>query len=651
LYREKGDVKASIIIPVFNKADLTRSCIDRLIKTTSPDLRCEIIIIDNASTDDTDSMLGAYKDNVAVIRNKENAGFTIACNQGAQAASGEFLVILNNDVLVQDDWLQWIVETAERDNSIGAVGAKLIFPDGTLQEAGGIIWNDASGANYGRTDDPNHPKYNYVRKVDYCSGACLLVRRNVFHEVGGFDARYAPAYYEDADLCFAVRKVGKKVVYQPRAEVIHLEGQTAGTDIKQGIKRYQEINKQKFYEKWEHELGSQFPPNVSYADSACARDYKKNILIVHPTMPAYDISAGDQRLFKIISILTTLDARITFVSSLGHVNNRLVYVLELEQMGVEVYRSDPKRFPQPQADKQDPYPMDIESILASRKYDIALLSHYDYAMRYIDEIRHLSPLTKIYLDTVDVHYLREQRMAEIFNNKDMMNEAMNVKEQELATCSKSDVVITVTSEEKNVLLRDVPDLNVKILGTIHDVVKNSPPFEKRKDLLFIGNFGHKPNVDAILFFVKEVFPIVKDRITDIKLYVVGNRPTEEINALNSEDVIVTGFVPDTHPYLDQCKVSIAPLRYGAGMKGKVGEAMQSGVPVVLTTVAAEGMDLNDRVEVLIADKPEDFAGAIEQLYMDKTLWDQLVANAKKKVEDTWSSKAVKGEVVRIFEIS
>src|SRR5206468_1794360 len=160
-----------------------------------------------------------------------NQGFIASSMDGARVSKGHYLLFLNNDTIVRRGWLRALLGTLESHPRAGLVGAKLLFPDGCLQEAGGVVWRDGSAWNYGRMDDPQKPEYNYVREVDYCSGACILIPRDLFFACGGFDTRYMPAYYEDTDLAFAVRRAGRQGLYQPRAGVIHLGGMTAGTGV------------------------------------------------------------------------------------------------------------------------------------------------------------------------------------------------------------------------------------------------------------------------------------------------------------------------------------------------------------------------------------------------------------------------------------
>jgi GT2 family glycosyltransferase len=152
----------------------------------------------------------------------------------------------------------------------GAVGGKLILPDGTLQEAGGIVFCDGSAANLGRGDNLEAAMYNYVREVDYCSAALLATRRSLFEKLDGFDERYKPAYYEDTDYCFKVREADYRVYYQPESAVIHLEGATSGMDTTRGVKRYQVINQEKFAQKWRNVLQRQ-PSRPSNSDLAAWR--------------------------------------------------------------------------------------------------------------------------------------------------------------------------------------------------------------------------------------------------------------------------------------------------------------------------------------------------------------------------------------------
>ena len=249
------------------------------------------------------------------MRNEANSGFIHSCNRGAEKARGKYLVFLNNDTLVKAGWLTALVDTFAEQPRAGIVGSKLVYPDGRLQEAGGIIWKDASGWNYGKFDDPQKPEYNCLREVDYCSAAALMIPKALFETVGGFDSRYSPGYYEDTDLAFKVRRAGYKVFYQPLSEVIHYEGATGGTDISAGAKKYQDINRSKFAEKWAAELIAK-PANGDLVSLRQAQKGSgKNILVIDHHVPFPDRDSGSLRMFQILKILHQLGHRVTFIIS------------------------------------------------------------------------------------------------------------------------------------------------------------------------------------------------------------------------------------------------------------------------------------------------------------------------------------------------
>jgi GT2 family glycosyltransferase len=179
-------------------------------------------------------------------------------NRGAEAATGDILVFLNNDTILLPGWLQPLLEVFEAHPDAGAVGGRLLYPDGRLQEAGGLVFSDGSAAKFGYGDaDPEAALYSYLREADYCSGCLLATKRSVFNGIGGFDSRYAPGFYEDTDYCFALREQGLRVYYQPESTIVHVEGATAGTDLERGPKRYQVLNAKKFARKWKTALERQ----------------------------------------------------------------------------------------------------------------------------------------------------------------------------------------------------------------------------------------------------------------------------------------------------------------------------------------------------------------------------------------------------------
>ncbi|NOX90061.1 MAG: glycosyltransferase [Calditrichaeota bacterium] len=646
--KKQSSGRVSIIIPVFNKLQFTHRCLKAILQNTRyPDY--EVIFADNGSTDDTRSYLQNLKvPNVKAVFNEQNLGYVGGCNSGARHATGDYLLFLNNDTEVQPGWLENLVRLAESRGDCGAVGAKLVYPDGKLQEAGGIIFSDGQGWNYGRGFNPDDPRFNFVRETDYCSGAALMVRKDLWERIGGFDERYAPAYYEDTDLCFAVRKEGYKVYYQPKSVVIHYEGQTAGTDLAKGFKKYQQINRQKFADKWREELKRQYPNDPANVPFASQRGIGRSILVADPFLPVYDRASGSLRLFNYLKILKRLGCHITFIARVASTDPK--YKDALQQIGIEVYENDEKALHHAglMIHKVLP-PVPYEVIFKERKFDYAILSFWYIADYYTDVIRRYSPNTKIIVDTVDIHFVREMREAELKKSKALKQKALKTKKDELGVYQKADRIWVVTGQDKKHIEDKIGNVPVDVVPNIHEEVPYQKVFDETRDLLFVGNFAHPPNGDGITYFVKEIFPLVKKSLPDVKLYVVGNNPTQEVVSLAGQDVIVTGFVADLKPYLLKARISISPLRYGAGMKGKVGEALSYGLPVVTTSIGAEGMNLENEKHALIADDPREFARQVVRLYNDRRLWENLSKAGRAHVENHWGPGVIERTLQKIIE--
>lgn len=251
---------ASIIIPTYNGITHLEPCLRAVEETLPVGFDGEVIVIDDASNRRTAERLESLQDGrswLRVARNSRNLGFISSCNRGARIAKSEYLVFLNDDTVPQNDWLTSLLGTFHDFSDAGAVGGRLVYPDGRLQEAGAVIFRDGSGANFGKDDyEVDAPLYTYVRPVSYCSGALLATPTDLFRDLGGFDRRFRPAYYEDTDYCFKVRDAGRAVYYQPDCVVVHLEGASSGTDTTKGVKRHQAVNRRRFERKWRHRLGT-----------------------------------------------------------------------------------------------------------------------------------------------------------------------------------------------------------------------------------------------------------------------------------------------------------------------------------------------------------------------------------------------------------
>jgi len=630
---EKPDV--SIIIPVYNKWRYTLNCLKSVCENTAGDY--EVVVINDASTDETAAVLSSVK-NLKLVTNEQNAGFLESCNRGASASKGTYILFLNNDTMVTKGWLPPLLEIIEKEDA-GAVGSKLVYPDGTLQEAGGIIWNDGTGWNYGRGDEYDRPEYSYVRQVDYCSGACLLVKRDLFERIRGFDERFKPAYCEDTDLCFSLRDLGYKVLYQPLSVVVHFEGITCGTDISRGVKQYQEVNRRKFVEKWSSVLQKyHYAPVDENAFLARDRVSGKRILVIDHFVPTYDQDAGSESTFNILKLLSELGHKVTFIGD--NLLDIQPYTTAVQQNGIEViYR---------------PHAFSVAEYMKrhGRYFNVVILCRPSIAIKHIKSVKRYCVKAKTIYDTKDLVYIRESRRAEIENSEKVRKLAEASKRTEFYLAENTDLTLVVSPEEKKILLKENPKLNVEVLRHVLPVIKQpKKPFSARKDLLYVGGFNHIPNVDGVIYFVNEIFPEVRKRLPGVRLYVVGSNPPHEVLSLQSSDIIVTGFVKDMAPYFENCRVFVVPLRYGAGIKGKVVHSMIRGLPVVATPIGAEGIieEVEEGKDMLVADTKEGFVEKVVSLYTDEKLWSVLSESPLHYVERNYSYEASRVRLKEILE--
>jgi len=602
-----SEPRASIVIPVHGQLRHTLACL-RALAALPPRAAVEVIVVDDASTDDTPRVLPAIA-GLRYHRREANGGFIAACNDGAAIARGEFLVFLNNDTVPQPGWLDALLATFSREPGTGLVGAQLLYPDGRLQEAGGVVFDDASAWNYGRFGSPADPRHAYLRDVDYASAAAVAIPRALFRQLGGFDTRYAPAYYEDTDLAFRVREAGRRVVYQPAARVVHDEGTTAGTDTGSGAKAFQVRNQATFAARWGEVLPAQLPAGTQPTPALLHRE-QKQVLVIDALTPQPDHDSGSLRLVNLMRLLRSEGAHVVFLPANREHAGR--YTEALQQLGVEAWYA--------------PFARRAPAWLREhghRFHSVLVCRHY-VAREFLPLLRRHAPQARIVFDTVDLHYLRERRAAELAGDRAGLAMAARTRALELDVVARSDATLVVSAAERELLSREAPHASIEVLSNLHELAGGGLAFDARRDLVFVGGFRHPPNVDAVRWFVTDVFPRVRESLPDIRFHCIGSNVAADVQALASQPgVVVHGHVPDITPYMDGCRLSVAPLRYGAGVKGKINLSMAHGQPVVATPAAVEGMHLRDGEDVLVAGDAACFADAVVRLYTEPALWARL----------------------------
>ncbi len=619
-------IDVSIVIPCYNNFKITMQCLRSVLKNTK-NVNYEVIIADDKSTDEVRNITD-YVDNIIYVKNSKANGFVNNCNAGAAVARGKYFYFLNNDTQVQPGYLDSLFNLINHDESIGIVGSMLVFSDGTLQEAGGQIFRDASGSNVGRgATNIEDVELNYVRDTDYISGAGLMIRADLFKELNGFDELYAPAYYEDSDLCLRVWYwKQKRVVFQPLSRVVHFEGQSFPSERKQ---RLMDKNGASFFNRFFNELAkyhcSSEWNSFVYKDHSVG---KKQMLVIDWKILSPSFDTGSRVTFQYMQLFRKMGMNVKYYPMDVYLEKQ-EFLTDIEQLGIEVV------FEQ----------LDFYLTRNGKYFDYVFINRPDITERYINLIRRTTRAYIIYQGH-DLHYLRRYKERKRQNDPNAEKILLDEKKQEFDIISYTDLPCFVSKDETDLVNKAMPkchciSLPIFILDSAKMSEISYDP-KQRKDICFVAGFKHTPNVDGALWFVKKIFPIVKKSIPDLKVYLIGSSPTEEIKALNSDDVIVTGYVTDERlkRYYAEVKMSVIPLNFGAGVKGKTVESVYNKVPVLTTSIGAEGID-NSSYTLTIEDDAERFANMLVKMYQDDELLQKISDRSVEFIETQYTEKAAR----------
>ena len=616
----------SIIIPVYNQFRYTELCLWSILNNTK-EVNYEIIIADDASTDET-SDIGNRISNVRHLRNQTNLGFLRNCNNAAHRAQGKYILFLNNDTQVQPGWLTELLEVIDHDESVGMVGSMLVYPDGTLQEAGCIVFNEGTIINYGRGNYPDAFCASYRRDVDYISGASIMIRRELWNRIGGFDERFAPAYYEDTDLAFSVRAAGLRVVYVPSSVVIHFEGKTNGTDLGSGQKQYQLINREKFYQKWRETLITE---QARPTDLFTARDRsagKKVLLFIDEQILTPDQDCGSRASFSYLRFFAECGFNVKFMPRIQHISpEKWKYCCEIGKMGVEVIMES-----------------HVDWLRANgRRVDYVYLNRPGPADELLPLLRKYT-CARILYQGHDLHHWRMQREYELHPNEKLAVKVEEMKAVETSVFSEVDCTLMFSDVEVGKIKNMLPYVTADSvpLFVMNETLMDRFTYkaEEREGLMFVAGFGHPPNADGILWFMKEVWPLVLSKCPSMVISIAGSSMPKNVTSLASSNVRILGRISDEEldELYSKVRVSIVPLRYGAGVKGKVVEALFHKIPVITTPIGAEGIPASSLVTVV--ETAEMFASSLVDLYQDTKELDSRSEQAKEFIRLHFSKDAV-----------
>ncbi|TZF86015.1 glycosyltransferase (plasmid) [Pedobacter sp. BS3] len=616
----------SIITVVRNAAKLLPQLISNISTYKTPQI--EFIIIDGASTDNTVEIIAQNASVIDQWVSEPDKGIYDAMNKSVKIARGKWLYFIGADDFLKEGFAQ-MVPFLKDENTIyyGGVifnGKPYSKPYSTYKITKENVCHQA--IFYPRTV---FSKYLYDSRYPVFADYHLNVRcwtdtefKKEFHDLivahfteGGYSHTTPdPLYYQEKHEWF-------KQCLNTKDYLRYLN-RMLGTGKLAKALLSGSGRKQHFYQR--HLTGKiEKQPG------------KKTILIIEDNLPAYDKSSGAQRLFELIKLFTSLNLQVIYLPDDGQLTEP--YYTELQSMGVISILHRPNR----------------KAMLRQLKnslsiIDYAWISRPSLNKKYRPVICKNKNIRLIF-DTVDLHYIRMLRQAEQQQDEKLRKGALKTKLQELDIARKSDATITVTHTEKNIL-EEQGIRNVYVIPNIHTpkIVQPVLSFGERQGILFIGGYKHQPNVDAALWLVQEIMPLVWQHQKNIPLYLLGSYPPPEVNALASEQVFVPGYLPNVSSYFKESRVFVAPLRYGAGMKGKIGQGLEYGLPTVSTTIGAEGMNLIHDQNVLIADDVKDFADAIIRLYNDEPLWNTIHAATGEAIS-AYSPEKVKQQLEQLFE--
>lgn len=640
-FKAQNNTKVSIIIPTYEDFFYTALCLKSL-SSMKTNITFEIILVDDSRVNHKINEFNHIK-NITIISNPTNLGYIESCNIGAKKAVGDYIYLLNNDTYVTDFAIDNLIEAFNIFPNVGAVGSKLFYEDLTLQECGGLISTDGKAYRIGTMLNGNLSKFNFTQIVDYCSAASLLLKKNDYHSVGGLSSLYKPAYYEDVDLSFKLKQKKLITLVTPKSSVIHLESKSlghSGTNVKN---KQLKNNRIIFLNKWKKKLSERvIKKDLGYGKT------KNSIIIFEENIITPLNDAGSLSIFNFAKIFQSLGFHIVFIFK-HHNLNQMQDIDLLEKHGFQVLNFN---FNLDSKSKNIFEKTLSDNFIVPKIFYLARPEGFYYFYNFLSLFftDHLHKNIKVIYDTLDLHFLRLTRESQVKANKenllDTTIEHINiVKRLELHNIKIADLSLIRSNKEISLLVKEmIPKNKLFNLSLVYQSPKIFSSYKDTEGIFFVANFLHLPNVDALYYLLNDIYPYFSNKLKKVNLYIVGKngRNLSKVKKIN-KNIIFIDFIEDINKFICNRRINIAPLRYGAGVKGKIAQALINGIPTISNEIGFEGMTIKNR-NAYIASNSQDFARKIEKLYFNKNKWYQAQKDAissSKQFELNHNRKRVK----------